>query len=365
MQRQNDICVRQICFMLVSGCAMGKMIVAPALSAKYADEALWISSLINFLADGAFLLFALWLSEKFDGLTFYEILYGAFGKIFAKIVYFIFFLFFLLKGFIPLVEQKNYIEIALYETAPSVFTFLGFFLFSSFFCYKGIKSVARCADVTVWAAAFGIVTLLALAVPLTDLTELLPVVGVPIGKILHGAKNTFVWYFDGVYILFLIGRFKKEKAYKRKILCSYAVMALITIVYSIILYGEFGAITERQFFSPIQIGKSNVALSNIGRIDYVAGFVFAFVCAFNVATPFVFASHALEVTFDIKNKLIPVFVVNGTMLLSLLVAHDYFIEVFRFLSDKAIWGYFVAAYAIPLICVFAKRSKIREKISKV
>ena len=84
-----------------------------------------------------------------------------------------------------------------------------------------------------------------------------------------------------------------------------------------------------------------------------------------MATPFVFASYALEVTFDIKNKLIPVLVVNGTMLLSLLVAHDYFIEVFRFLSKKAIWGYFVAAYAIPLICVFAKRSKIREKISKV
>ena len=66
MQKENNICVRQICFMLVSSCAIGKMIVAPALGAKYADEALWISALINFIIDGAFVVFALFLSEKFE-----------------------------------------------------------------------------------------------------------------------------------------------------------------------------------------------------------------------------------------------------------------------------------------------------------
>ena len=72
--------------MLVSSCAIGKMIVAPALGAKYADEALWISALINFIIDGAFVVFALFLSEKFDGMTFFEILETSFVKIFAKIV---------------------------------------------------------------------------------------------------------------------------------------------------------------------------------------------------------------------------------------------------------------------------------------
>ena len=355
MQKENNICVRQICFMLVSSCAIGKMIVAPALGAKYADEALWISALINFIIDGAFVVFALFLSEKFDGMTFFEILETSFGKIFAKIVYFLFFIFFMVRAFIPIVEQKNYIEIALYETAPSVLTFLAFFLFSCFFCYKGIKSIARCSDITVWAAGFGIVVLLALSVPLTDMTNLMPLIGVPFGKILEGSKNTFVWYFDGVYILFLTGNFKKEKAYKRKIMLAYAVMAIVTIVYMMILYGEFGPITERQYFSPIQMGKSDVALSSVGRIDYIAGFVFAFVCVFTIATPLVFASYTLETVFEIRNKLIPVFIVNGIALISLLVAHDYFIEIFRFLSKKAIWGYFAIAYVLPLITIFAKR----------
>lgn len=348
--------------MLLSCCLISKILVAPALGAKYAAEGLWISFLINFLIDGGFVFFALKLSDKFPDKTFFDILENAFGKVFAKIVYFALFAFLLLKAFIPIVEQKNYIEIALYETAPSVLTFALFFLFSSFFCYKGLKAVARCSDIVIWAGALGIVILLALALPLTDITNLLPVIGVPFTKILNGAKNTFVWYFDGVYALLLIGNFKHEKAYKRKIMFSYAGMALVTIIYSVILYGEFGALTERQYFSPIQMGKSNVALSNVGRIDYIAGFIFAFVDAFAISLPLVFASYSLQKVFEFKNKLYPVLTVNVLAFISLIVAHDYFIEIFRFLSKKAIWGYWAIGYLSPLILAAIAVSKIKRKV---
>lgn len=360
MPTENKISVRQICFMILSCCLIGKILVAPALGAKYASEGLWISFLINFCVDGAFVFFVLKLSDKFPNKTFFDILENAFGKVFAKIIYFFLFVFLLFKAFIPIVEQKNYIEIALYETSPSVMTFALYFLFSSFFCYKGLKAVARCSDIVVWVSSLGIIILLALAVPLTDLTNLLPIIGVPFTKILDGAKNTFVWYFDGVYILLLIGNFKPEKAYKRKIMLSYAGMALITIIYSVILYGEFGALTERQYFSPIQMGKSNVALSNVGRIDYIAGFIFAFVDAFAISLPLVFASYSIQKVFEFKNKLYPVLTVNGALLISLFVAHDYFIEIFRFLSKEVIWGYWAIAYAMPLIVATAALVKRRK-----
>ncbi len=345
--------------MLISMCAIGKMIVAPAITARYAYESLWISALINFAVDGLFVFFLLKMNDRFGGKSFYDILVSSFGKVFAKVVYFIFFIYFVVRAFIPIVEQKNYIEIALYETAPSVLTFLIFFFFSAFICYKGVRAVGRCADITVWIAVFGISVLLALSLSLTDFTNLLPIIGVPADKLFEGAKNTAVWYLDGAYILFLLGNFKAEKNYKTKIMCSYGVMALLVTLYMAILYGEFGALTERQYFSPIQMGKSNVALSSIGRVDYIAGFVFALVCAFNVALPLVFACEALDKTFEFKKKIIPPLIVNGISIAALLVAHNNFIEIFRFLSKNVIWAYAFVAYAVPLVLlIFARRKTV-------
>lgn len=70
MPTENKICVRQICFMILSCCLIGKILVAPALGARYASEGLWISFLINFCADGAFVFFVLKLSDKFPDKTF-------------------------------------------------------------------------------------------------------------------------------------------------------------------------------------------------------------------------------------------------------------------------------------------------------
>lgn len=344
--------------MLVSMCSIGKMIIAPAVTARYAEESLWIAALINFAVDGIFVFFILKMKDYFGDMSFYEILTEAFGELFAKAIYFVFFIYFIFRAYVPLMEQKNYIEVALYETAPSVLTFLIFFLFSAFICYKGVKSVARCADMTVWIASIGIIALFALSVSLSDPTNLMPIFGVPATRILEASKNTSVWYLDGAYILFLCGNYKREKLYKTKILSAYGIMAITVTVYMIMLYGEYGPLTLRQYFSPIQIGKGNVALSSIGRIDYISGFIFAFVSAFTIALPLIFASEALTKVFNFENKLIPSLIVNGASLAAILFTHDSFLDIYDFLSKTAIWGYFAAAYILPSILLLIARRRI-------
>lgn len=352
---QSKINVRQICFMLISTSTIGKMIVAPAVTARYSQESLWISALINLIIDGLFALYFLYMNDKFSNRTFYSILESSVGKVAAKIVYSLFAIYFLFRAFTPIMEQKNYIEIALYETAPSVLTFLIFFLFSAYFCYKGFKGIARSADVCIWIAAFGICVLTALSVSLTDLSNLLPIVGVPLKNVFIGAKNTAVWYFDSAYILIFMGHFKSEKGYKTKIMVSYGIMALIVVTYFAILYGEFAALTERQYFAPIQMGKSDVALSSIGRIDYIPGFIYALVCTFGSAIPLVFSSYCLKEVFPFKRKIIPPLIVNAIAAAAIVIAHDYFIETFRFISKTLVWGFAAIVYLIPLALIFIKK----------
>ena len=343
--------------MIVSTSAIGKMIVAPAVTARYSQESLWISSLINFIVDGLFALYFLYMNDKFDNRTFYSILESSFGKVVAKIVFSLFFVYFIVRAFTPIMEQKNYIEIALYETAPSILIFLIFFAFSAYFCYKGFKGIARCSDVCVWISSFGIIVLLALSFSLTDLTNLMPIIGVPFINVLKGAKNTAVWYFDSAYILLFMGHFKSEKRYKTKIMISYGILALTVIIYYAILFGEFGPLTERQFFAPIQMGKSEVALSNIGRIDYIPGFLFALVCAFGTAIPLTCATYCLKEIIPFKRKIIPSLIVNGITMLAIILAHDYFIEIFRFISINLVWVFVGIAYGLPLLLLFAKKEK--------
>lgn len=77
-------------------------------------------------------------------------------------------------------------------------------------------------------------------------------------------------------------------------------MALITLVYMAILQSEFGALTERQFFSPIKMGKYSVSVSNIGRIDYIAVCAIIFPACSVAACRLCFRRSALKTRSDLN-----------------------------------------------------------------
>lgn len=85
-----------------------------------------------------------------------------------------------------------------------------------------------------------------------------------------------------------------------------------------VLYGEFGAIAERQYFSPVRMGKFNVSLTNIGRVDYFSAFAFALSCIFALSTPVLFASVCLDRIFRFKRKFIPSLVTSFCLLVAVI-----------------------------------------------
>ena len=103
----EKIKVRQICFMFIAFTTVVKLLVMPAITASFAKEALWISASVNFIADGIFLAFFLHLNEKYNGKSFYDIIKINTGEKTAKAVYFVYGLYFFIKAYVPLIEQKN------------------------------------------------------------------------------------------------------------------------------------------------------------------------------------------------------------------------------------------------------------------
>ena len=201
----NDkLYVRQICFLFLAFALPVKLITMPALAAKYAAEDLWISAAINFAPDLAMVFAICMLARKFEGQTVFEIVENKFGIIGKTIFSAAFGLFFLFKAYLPLIEHRNFIEIALYETTPALWIFLPVFLFSAFMSYKGLRGAGRTADIAIWFTVSGIIVIAALSITAADVTNLLPIIDVPFGKIAEGSLNTSIWFFDSPYLLFCL-----------------------------------------------------------------------------------------------------------------------------------------------------------------
>ncbi len=317
-EKESKLVPRQVALFFIAFSAAVKFINLPAVTARYAREGLWISAAIDFLFDGILIAAILFTAKTGEDDTFFECAEKAFGKPVAIALCVCYCLFFLVKSYIPVIEQKYYVEVTLYETAPTVLTFLPFFAVCAYISYKGLRGIGRCADVCtpITLAAFFI--LIALSLATFDATELLPLTGVPAGDIFEGSFRTAPWHLDSSYLLFLAGNVRREKTGEKKILIGFGVSALLVLVYMCVLYGEFGAIAERQYFSPVRMGKFNVSLTNIGRVDYFSAFAFALSCIFALSTPVLFASVCLDRIFRFKRKFIPSLVTSFCLLVAVI-----------------------------------------------
>ncbi|MBQ7373384.1 MAG: GerAB/ArcD/ProY family transporter [Clostridia bacterium] len=352
--------LRQLCFALIVFTGVIKIIVLPSFVSGYAKENLWISALLNFLLDGVTIFFILKIADKFKGKSFFQILNENLGDAPTKTIMFLYAIYFLIKSYVPILEQKSFVEIALYETTHVVWIFAPIFLISCFFSYKGLKTVGRLADLLIWIAIFSVVVLLTLSIPACDFSNLLPIVAVPFKNVLQGSKFSLLWFFDSTYLLFFIGNYKPERLSKTKIMLSYLAVALVVTIFFCVLYSEFGALTERQYFAPIKMGKYYLSLSNTGRIDYFAGFALAIVCVFAVTLPLVFSSLCLSHTFNFKHKILPCIIVNGAMAIIFFATQNFFFNVFTFILNYVVYFLLFMAYVVPLITLFFKKGRTKK-----
>ena len=356
----NKISVRQICFCFIAFSVAIKIIILPSLTASFANQSLWISILINFFLDGLMILFILKISDKFNGLSFFQILNKNLGNVPTKIILFLYCIYFILKAYVPIMEQKSFIEISLYETTHVVFIFIPIFLISCYFSYKGIKTVGRVSDVMIWFTLFAVISLMVFSISVCDFSNLLPLFREKPINILKGSYSTILWYFDSTYLLFFIGNIKKERLKNTKIILSFCLSALIVIIFAIVLYCEFGPLTPRQYFAPIKMGKYFLSQSNSGRIDYFAGFALAITCVFAISLPLVFASLCLSHAFNFSHKIIPCVIVNGFSAILFYFTQDFFFETFKLVQNYALFFMLFLAYIFPLIILFMKKGRTKQ-----
>ncbi len=350
---------RQICLFFIAFLPVAKLFSLPSVIAEVANEDMWISALISFLLDIATLTVLIFACRKANT-DFYGLLKLNFGKITAKIILSFYFVMFMVKAIIPVSEQKNFIDLTLYETLPNVLNFLPFFFITFYICLKGVRVLGRCADILWITTAIGIILILALSVPNSDLEAVMPMGANGVKNILKGSYKSFNWYGDCVYLMFFIGQFKYGKNDFLKIVSAYALPSLVVIFFMTVFYGVFTYISHRQIFALTEISKYTIVINNIGRFDYI-GILFILISNFfSLALPLYFATDLLKKICGFSKAWISALIVNGFAFTFILVFKEYYASIENFLGLYGNAYFFILCNVLPIITIFLKKRRLDE-----
>lgn len=352
---KNNIKIKQICALFICLLPLTKIVCAPAMITKLFKQNMWIPPLIWFTLELLFIGFVFLLDKIHGGKTFFEILTDCYGELFAKIVYFLYGLFFLVKSFLPIIEHKALIETAFYEILPSTPIFYPLFLVTFYISLKGLKSLGRAAEFCLPLCWAGLITILFLALPSGEFSSLLP--------LFYGNKSeaisllsTLPWFGDALYLLFFLGHFEKEKHSLLRVIIGYAIPAAYTLVFFISFYAIFSYIAETQLIAVKEAGIFSVTLQNVGRFDYMAVFLIAMASVLSVAFPIVTSVKLFERAFGTKKATVPAVIVNFI----LLAATYFFSQKYQIIAQiyqKYLYPMYIAAFILPLTALGRARNE--------
>lgn len=359
---KNKLKLRQICFIFLAFTPVTKIALLPSVLAGFCGERLWISATISFSLDIAVILAAFKLCKKHGNETVFHILERATSKTFARIVYFGYGLYFILKALVPILEQQDYVHNTLYEISPSVLIFLPLFLVSFYMSLKGLKIIGRCADACIFLTATGFFMVFLLSVSSADFTNLLPIIQKPTYKPVIGSFKSVIWFSDSVYMTLFLGHFKEEKHQTLKVTLSYVGVFIVVTFFLILFYATFSSISETRFFATPELTIYSLAITNSARFDYIAIFILMFSQVFAIILPIFLATKCFERAFGLKRALIPAIIVNAALAIFTVIFTGKLFEILAVISDYFSYAFIFFGYVIPfLLLLIPKEKKVDDE----
>lgn len=308
---------RQICVFFIAFMPVTKFFMMPSVAAKIAGRDAWISCVFNIAIDFAALLFMLKASKNANT-DFFGLCEKSLGKIGSRVFYALFAAYFLLKAYVPISEQRDYVELTLYSALPTVLDFMPFILLAFYLSQNKLRIIGRISDAVWIFAVCAYILLFALSVTNADFSSLLPIGKTPIKKIAKGSFSSLNWYGDAAYFVFFIGRFEHKKGDTLKIAASYLLSALAVLGFITLFYSVFSSIAFRQRYALTEMAKYSTVINNVGRFDYFSIFFLLFASAFSMSLPLYFACRLITRAIPVKHtKLVSVslFAIYATLLI--------------------------------------------------
>lgn len=351
---KERISVRQICFILIAYNAVLKLIIYPSAIVSSSGNDLIFPALFDLIVQTVIIWSIAYLSSRTDK-SFFELLEGTFNKTVARIIYALFALYFLLAAIVPMVEQQLLIHAAFYDTVPSLYVFLPFFIFSIYAGAKSFTNAGRCADISFPIFIFAIAAMIIMSAGQGEYSNLLPVFSHSLTDIAGGTLSSLFKYSDSAFLFIFLGSFRYKKGDAAKITLSYAFGGLIVIALLAIFCAVYGTMAPSRTFLLNDISVFFPAISYVGRIDLVLLYALDIVILFAVVLHIQASVHCLSLAFSWDKRSVLSLGVNMVLIIITFVVNNKFSPLYQAASRWFWIPVLIFAYIIPLAAWGLKR----------
>ena len=350
------ISVRQICFIMFAYTAATKLLLFPTVLSLDCGRDLLLPALINFVICGIVVWSLSYLSSRTEK-TFFQLLEGTFGNVFARIIYALFAVMFMFAAVLPVFEQKQYVHAIFYDTTPSFTVFLPFFVFSVYAASKKFTNIGRCADICMPIFTVCIFAIFAMSFLEVEGGNLMPMFRTPANRIFGSSLGTAYSFVEPCWLLMFMGHYKYKKGDAAKITFSYAGGAVAVLLFLAVFYGIYGAITPSRTFAVARISLFFPAIETMGRIDLILLLVMEIVMLFAVVLNIQLAVHCIASVIGVSGYGPVSLAVNLAIGAVVVFTSNMYQDVYT-VYFKWLWIMFIAfAVAFPLLAWTLKRRR--------
>ena len=277
-------------------------------------------------------------------------------------VYAVFALYYLFTAVLPLLDLEKFVYAVFYDTAPTIFSFAFFFLFSAYVCSKSVPSATgRSADISLFLFLIPFLALLLMSLNEADFTGLLPLFERQFDNTMYAFTRTLPHFSDAVLLLPLLAKLEYKKGDSKKILFGYGAGCFFTILFLAVFYALFSTIAPREHYAFAKIAQYFPALAVVGRIDLLFVYMLCIVLFFFVATPMQYAVDFSTRLFGEKSRIPLATGVNFVAFLFVLFMNKHYDAVYSWIGGTLFPVFLILGVLLPLCALFIPKKE--EKVS--
>lgn len=266
-------------------------------------DAFW-SVLFGAILDILVLFLVVLLLKKHPNITFFELLKNTFGKILAKVITLLMFVFIFLKVLYLAEETFSFFVKFLYEDLNIIVYILPMAFVCGYFSIKGITTISRTIEIFYIFVLLGIVLCALTAIEGVNLDYIFPVFE-------NGAKNTFDGLFaqtfyrgNGLILLMFMGKINFSKHFVLKFMSAKVLITLLILGITFLFYVVYGPSVKYVEFALADLPQYNPFVSDIGRLNWLSVVVCVIALILTTSVMIYCLSLILRWNFNLKRSLL-------------------------------------------------------------
>ncbi len=339
-----------------------KVIVLPSIIYFHAGSSGYVTIFFALFVDFATLLLYLHIMKKNPDMRFFDIISHAFGKIFAKIVMFLIFTYFIIKSFLVLKSTFNFFVEVVYDNMNWFFFLATTLLFIYYILHKDLRITGRVGEVLFWIIFIAINIVLIITGLNMDITAVLPIFQNGAFPIFSTGIQSAYAFGDYLIIIFMMGNIKYNEKTSTQ-MTAYAFMGISTILnFFIVFLCNFGHTAVNKDLAIADLALYIDLAVTVSRLEWIAIFIWTITLLIQLCI-YAYCTKA-SLDYVVPTRFIPhtakvvVLALLGTYLIEAITSH----ALIRFLLSYE-FGIFaiIIQLGIPILAYIAHIILARRK----